>query len=230
VPARSVRRSAAAESIASKWRREAHAVLPVAVLSQFFADLSILLATPVLDSADMGAFGICVKLAFLVGFFVALTQNMATPDIADALNRHEGGRGGLNHAASCMAASAATGLALLVCMTWGDQVLRLFGAEYVAAQQALVLLVGAQLVRAIFGPTSAVLTLVGERRVNLMLAVAALVVLAAGTAGLGTLFGIDGAAAAVLLATIFWSGASAYMLHRAKGVRVDLFSAFGKPA
>ena len=202
----------------------------MAILSQFFADLSILLATPVLGSAEMGAFGISVKLAFLVGFFVALTQNMATPDIADALDRRGGRRGGLKQTASCIAASAATGVALLVCLFWGDQVLRLFGAEYAAAHGALVVLVGAQLVRAMFGPTNAVLTLVGERRINLMLAVSALGVLATSTALLGALFGLDGAAAAVLLATFFLSGASAYLLHRQTGVRVDLLSAIGKPA
>jgi O-antigen/teichoic acid export membrane protein len=205
-------------------------VLPVAILSQFFADLSILLATPALGAAEMAAFGICVKLAFLIGFFVALTQNMATPDIADALDRRSDERGRLKQTASCMAASGATGAALLVCIIWGDQILRLFGADYVIAQPALVMLVAAQLVRAIFGPSSAVLTLVGERRINLLLALAALAMLATSTLVLGMLFGLDGAAAAVLLTMLFWSGASAYLLHHKTGVRVDLFSAFGRPA
>jgi hypothetical protein len=44
------------------------------------------------------------------------------------------------------------------------------------------------------------------------------------------MFGLDGAAAAVLLTTLFWSGASAYLLHRKTGVRVDLFNAFSRPA
>jgi O-antigen/teichoic acid export membrane protein len=99
-----------------------------------------------------------------------------------------------------------------------------------AAHNALAVLVAAQLVRATFGPSSAVLTLLGERRINLLLALSALAVLATSTLVLGTLFGLDGAAAAVLLTTLFWSGASAYLLHRKTGVRVDLFSAFGRPA
>jgi O-antigen/teichoic acid export membrane protein len=209
--------------LAAKWRREAHAVLLVAIFAQFFPDLSILVATPTLSPAEMGAFGLCVKLAFLVGFFVVLTQNIATPDIADALNKR-GRDSGPKIVQSCSAATAVTFAATVLCAFWGEYVLRLFGAHFATAQTALTVLVAAQLVRALFGPSNAVLTLAGERRINLLVTALAVVVLAIGTAVLGSLFGLTGAASAVLIAMLCWSGASGYALYRRTGLRVDLFS------
>ena len=220
----SPRRPAAPRALASKWRREAHTVLLVAVFSQFFPELSVLIASPVLSASDMGAFGLCLKLAFLVGFFVLLTQNMATPDLADALGQRADRRAPTTIAASAFAATIATSAALLMSFLWGEQALGLFGRNFEAGHTALVLLVAAQLVRAAFGPTNTVLTLVGEQKANLQLTLLAIGVLAVSTAILGNLFGLDGAALAVLITMLFWSAASAYVLHRKAGVRVDVFS------
>jgi O-antigen/teichoic acid export membrane protein len=219
-------RPSAFRRAAARWRREAHAVLLVAIFAQFLPDLAVLIATPFLPTADIGAFGLCLKLAFLIGFFVALTQNLATPDLADAL-----GKGGRRHsvaklAASASAATVMTLVATIVCIFWGEHILRLFGPDFVAARRALVLLVTAQLVRAVFGPINTVLTLTGERRINLLTTAGALAFLGAATALLGSQFGVDGAALALLLTVLLWSATGAWLLHRKTGVRVDLFAAF----
>ncbi len=221
-------RSSRARRLASKWRREAHAVLLVAVVAQFFPELSILLATPVLASPELAAFGICLKLAFLVGFFVTVTQGMVTPDLADQLNRRGGSETRPGRAApSCSAATGVTLLALALCALLGEHVLAVFGPEYVQGQTALMLLVATQVVRAAFGPSNAVLTLLGEQRTNLLVTILAFIVLAVATLLLGSLFGLVGAAAAVFAATLFWSAASAFVLHRAAGLRVDVFARHG---
>jgi O-antigen/teichoic acid export membrane protein len=227
---RDARQSSHVRRLVPRWRREAHAVLPVAIFAQFFPELSILIATPVLGAAAMGAFGICLKLAFLVGFFVMLTQNMATPDLADALGRRNERTGGRKLSASCLPATVATLGALLLSIFWGEHALRIFGADFASGRTALVMLVTAQLVRAVFGPSNAVLTIIGERKANLLLAVSAMLVLLAGTTVLGLLFGLNGAALAVLATMLFWSGASAWWLNRAAGIRVDLFAAWLRPA
>lgn len=214
----------AVRRVASRWRREAHAVLLVAIVSQFFPDLAILAATPVLPPAAMGAFGLAIKLAFLVGFFVMLTQNIATPDIADALNRRDTLAGKRRLSGSCAGATVLTLAATIVCALWGDDILGLFGPHFATAHAALTVLVAAQLVRAVFGPSNAVLTLLGERRINLVVTVIAVAVLVAGTAALGNVFGLTGAAGAVLLAMLCWCAASGYALYRKTGLRVDLFS------
>jgi len=209
--------------LAAKWRGEANAVLLVAVVAMFFPDISILIATPVLAPAAMGAFGICVKLAFLVGFFVVVTQYIATPDIADALNRNDGPNGARRISQSCIGATAVTLVATLTSAFFGHYMLRLFGPDFATAENALTVLVASQVVRAVFGPNNAVLTIAGERKVNLLVTAFALVVLVLCTAVLGNLFGLIGAAWAVFIATLAWSGASGYALYRTTGLRVDLF-------
>lgn len=220
-------RRAGSQSVEALWRRQAHAVLLVAVFAQYLPELSILLATPILGASDIGVFGLCLKLAFLVGFFVLMTQTIATPDIADALGRGGEGSGGSKLAASCFAATGVSLLATLACALWGDEVLRLFGPNFVAGHAALVMLVATQLVRATFGPTNAVLTLVGAQKTNLAVTALGMAVLALSTLVLGALFGLNGAAAALLATVLFWSAISAIMLHRTAGVRVDLLSAIG---
>ena len=217
-----------AKALAKQWRREAHATLLVAVFSQFLADLVILAATPFLASADMAAFGICVKLAFLLGFFVSLTQNIAAPDIADAIGRSgERRAGGL--ACSTKAATVAAALAICGAALFGDAVLRLFAPGFAAAWPALVILVAAQLLRAAFGPVNAVLTILGERRANFLATAAAAAFLLASMATLATAFGLNGAAVAVLLTVLVWLAASARALHRCAGPRVDVLAALAFP-
>jgi O-antigen/teichoic acid export membrane protein len=222
-------KAASSPSMVTRWRREAHAVLLVAVFSQFFPDLTILIATPALSAAEIGVFGLCLKLAFLIGFFVALTQNLITPDLADALAKRSERAGGAKFSSQCLASTSATLIALLACILWGHRFLALFGAEFEAGKTALVLLVGAQLVRAVFGPTNAVLTLVGEQKLNLLLAALAIGALAISVVAGSIAFGIEGAAIAVLATMLAWSIASAWLLHRKYGVRVDLFAeGFGR--
>lgn len=212
--------------ITTKWRREAHAVLLVAVFSQFLPDLTILIATPFMKASDVGIFGLCLKLAFLAGFFVLLTQNIATPDLADALAKRSERRGGTKFSPPSTIAAAVTFIATLLCVFFGERLLRVFGADFAAGHTALVVLMAAQLVRAVFGPTNAVLTLVGEQKSNLLLTAASVVALAISTAVMGTLLGLDGAAFAVLFTMLFWCGSSAYTLHRSNGLRVDLFAGY----
>lgn len=217
-------RTAATKSIGSRWRREAVAVLLVAVFSQFFQDLTIIIATPILGPADVGVFGLCLKLAFLIGFFVILTQTLAMPDLADALAKRSERTRSVAHALSGSAAAIATVAAALFCLLWGDRFLGVFGADFAVGKTALVILVVAQLVPAVFGPTSAVLTLVGEQRINLILVALATLILVASVALGGLVFGIEGAAWAVLLTYLFWSASSACVLKRKHGIRVDLFA------
>ncbi len=72
------------------WQREATPLIVVALIIYFFADVDILMVTPLLTSAETAIIGLCLKLALLVGFAVQVTHQVAVPDLAEARARKDG--------------------------------------------------------------------------------------------------------------------------------------------
>ena len=61
-----MRRTAAPARLVRLWQREAKPLILVALFTYFFADVDILMVTPLLSSADTAAIGLCLKLALLL--------------------------------------------------------------------------------------------------------------------------------------------------------------------
>lgn len=203
------------------WRREAPPLVLVALFTFFFADLDILLVTPLLSSADTAIFGLCLKLALLVGFAVQVAHQVVVPDLADAHARKE------HHAIHGIVFKtfgfplAATLGALCVIALWGESILSLFGPEFTGAKLPLLILLGCQLLRVLFGPNVPLLTVLGAQRQNAILAFVSLVVLALANLALVPAHGVIGAALAVALTTVVWLGACSVVLSRISGLRTD---------
>lgn len=203
------------------WRREATPLILVALFTYFFADVAILMVTPLLSSADTAAIGLCLKLALLVGFAVQVAHQVVVPDLADARARkdHDTIRDVVLRALAFPLAItlAATAVAAL----WGESILAIFGPEFTGAKPALVILMVCQLARAMFGPSVPLLTVIGAQKENAALALAALVVLGLSNLVLAPLYGVLGAAIAVAIATLFWLVGCAVVLDRLSGLRTD---------
>jgi len=210
------------------WRREARPLILVALFTFFFADVDILLVTPLLLSADTAIVGLCLKLALLVGFAVQVAHQVVVPDLADAHARKEHGaiRGVVLKALAFPL--AVTVAALVVVGLWGETLLSLFGPEFSGAKIPLLILLGCQLARALFGPNVPLLTVIGAQRQNAALAIAALAVLAISNVVLAPAYGVLGAALAVAIATLFWLGATAVVLARLSGLRTDVVYLLGR--
>ncbi len=204
------------------WCREATPLILVALFTYFFADVAILMVTPLLSSADTAAIGLCLKLALLVGFAVQVAHQVVVPDLADARARkdHDSIRGVVLRALAFPL--AITLAATVIAALWGEYILAIFGPEFTSAKLPLVILMGCQLVRAIFGPSVPLLTVIGAQKENATLAVAALVVLGLGNLVLAPLYGVLGAAIAVAIATLFWLIGCAIVLDRLSGLRTDV--------
>ncbi|MDJ0512499.1 MAG: lipopolysaccharide biosynthesis protein [Methyloceanibacter sp.] len=204
------------------WRREAPPLILVALYTNFFADVAILLVTPLLPSAETAIVGLCLKLALLVGFAVQVAHQVTVPDLADAHARKE------HHAIHAIVLRsigfplAATLSALLVIALWGETILMLFGPEFTGAKVPLLILLACQLLRVLFGPNVSLLSVIGAQRQNAILAVIALAVLAAANIVLVPTWGVVGAALAVAVATVVWLGACAVVLSRVSGLRTDV--------
>lgn len=102
-----------------------------------------------------------------------------------------------------------------------SSLLAIFGPEFIGAKSGLVILMGCQLARAMFGPSVPLLTVIGAQKENAALAVAALIVLGLGNLVLAPLYGVLGAAIAVAIATLFWLVGCAVVLDRLSGLRTD---------
>jgi len=220
--------SSAPTRLVKLWRREAKPLILVALFTNFFADVDILMITPLLPSADTAAIGLCLKLALLVGFAVQVAHQVVVPDLADARARKDQGaiREALRKtlvfpALITLAALGGVGL-------FGETLLAIFGPEFTDAKVPLLILMACQLARALFGPSVSLLTVIGAQWHNAALAVASLVVLAIGNVVLTPLYGVLGAAIAVAVTTVFWLVACAIVLGRLSGLRTDVLYLIGK--
>lgn len=204
------------------WRREAPPLILVALYTFFFADVDILLVTPLLSSADTAIVGLCLKLALLVGFAVQVAHQVTVPDLADAHARKEHDAIDAIVLKAILFPLVATLGALVVVALWGETILSLFGPAFTGAKVPLLILLACQLVRVFFGPNVALLSVIGAQRQNATLAVTALVVLALANLALVPPLGVVGAALAVAVATLVWLGTCAVVLSRVSGLRTDV--------
>jgi O-antigen/teichoic acid export membrane protein len=117
---------------------------------------------------------------------------------------------------------------MAVVALWGETLLSIFGPEFVGAKLPLLILMGCQFARAVFGPSVPLLTVIGAQRQNAALAISALVVLGVSNLILAPLYGVLGAAIAVAIATLFWLIACAVTLWRLSGLRTDAVYLFGR--
>lgn len=204
------------------WRREANPVIVVALFTALFADLAVLIATPLLDGADVAAVGICLKIALLIGFAVQAAHQVAVPELAEAHERKDDGltRGALLRSFGFPVAF--TLVATIGIAAFGDKLLAVFGPEYTRAHLALTILVAGQLLRALCGPAVFLITIMGAQKTNSVLAGLSFLVLVVANLALAPTFGVLGAAIAATLAMVFWSVASLIVAYRLSGVRTDL--------
>ena len=221
------RGAAAPQRLTKRWRREANPLILVALFTNYFADVDILLVTPFLTSAGTAMLGVCLKLCMLVAFAVQVAHQVVVPDLADARARKNNDQISEAVSRAFSFPLAITLGALVLAALWGENLLAIFGPEFASAKAPLLILLACQLARALFGPSAMLLTVIGAQRQNAALAMAALAVLAVANLVLAPLYGVLGAAIAVTIATLFWLIGCAVVLARLSGLRTDLLFLIG---
>jgi O-antigen/teichoic acid export membrane protein len=207
--------------LARVWQREAKPLIMVALFTSFFGDVDILLVTPLLTSAETAVFGLCLKLSLLVGFAVQVAHQVVVPDLADArVSKDEGAtREALRNALGFPLLVTLGALATVV--LFGHELLAVFGPEFTSAKLPLAILMACQVVRALFGPSVSLLTVIGAQKENAALALGSLALLVAANIVLAPLYGVLGASVAVAIVTLAWLVASAIVLAQFRGLRTD---------
>ena len=205
-----------------QWRRHALPMVVVALFTALFADFAMLNLGLVLPTGDIAVFGVCLKVALLMGFCIQVIHQLVLPDAADAHVRGDkAGLGAILRRAN-LVTTAACVAGTLTLVFIGDRILMVFGQEFVQGHTALVILSLSQAVRAAAGPSPQILTLAGQERASIPVFGTCLVVMAGLCAGLGMLYGLEGAAVAVLLVTLIWSTWLSAIASRATGVQIAI--------
>ncbi len=210
-----------------QWRVASAPLLILAGFSTLTNELNIAVLGTIISKPDLAVFGACLKLALIVEYAISLIHELVAPDISDALGRKQTGAIETAAVRANIAAMAAALGAIAGFAIFGRLVLATFGPDFVRAYPVLLVLVGAQIIRATFGPS--VLTLISAGLQKHVVQVYSLSVAAflLGNLVLVPMFGIMGAAVSFAVMTAFWTATLGIVLKRKRGLRVDFVSSLG---
>lgn len=206
-------------------RRWWHFALPwvvIAVATDFFFDLDLLLLSSLLPHDELAVFGVATRVFSIIAFGVSAVYSVTLPDLFAA---HAGTDrselieriGDANVAAVCVA------LALFGMVAIGGPVLLwIFGPDFAAGYLPLTILALALVIRAGFGPSALVLSLKERPYATLPAIGLGLGVLVGLNIVLVPTLGLIGAAIAALAAQSLWSAAMWLTARKVSGLDVSI--------
>lgn len=208
--------------LAAPLRRRAVALALVFAVTSAFGDLVTLLGGLFLPAEEVAVLGLTVRLAALAGFITQAAQQMALPDLALVMAKRP--RAEVNRL--LLRVSLIAVAAILACVAgallFGGLLLRVFGSHYVSGHLALVLFMVSQAFRAASGLNQHLLSITGFQAKTAGACVFSVAVLVAGTGLLAPAWGVNGIAAAVVVADAVWALLLAVQAHRHAGYRGDI--------
>jgi O-antigen/teichoic acid export membrane protein len=159
-----------------------------------------------IDPEAAGFYSVASKIAFLLVFGLVAVNSILSPVVSDlyAKGQHRALQNSVRRGAQGAFAFAV--LTILGIFLFQDEILQMFGAEFVAGRWAMWALLGGQLVNAFAGPALVLLNMTGHQRVSAwILGVSALLNVAL-NAILIPIFGLEGAGIATMTTIVVWNG------------------------
>lgn len=205
------------------YRSRAAAMLMVSIVAGATSDLVVLIGSVFLAPSDLAVLGVAVRVAALVGFFSAASQQFVLRDLARSMSRlSRTETDGLLWRTNIVAMSTMISTTILA-LVFGPYVLALFGPDYVAGYWPLVIFLLAQSVRIMGAMNGHLLSLGGHQVRSAALCAVAVVVLLASAALLTPLWGLLGLALSLLIAETVWAIGLAMLTQKLEGRRGDVF-------
>lgn len=201
----------------SAWRRAGLPMVFVVMMTAFLADFDVLVIGTLLPPDQVAVFSVCLRMMLFVEFGVQAVFQIVTPDLAEAHARNDtdGLRKAIGRAGQMNLLFVA--LAVLGAYGLGEFALGLFGEAFVSGWPVLMVLLAAQLARALFGPVTQILTIAGRQMDNLTIYLIVGAVMVAANAAVVPAFGLIGAAS-VFSATVTTGAAlQAWRIQRELG-------------
>lgn len=205
-----------------RWWRFAMPWVVIALATDFFFDLDLLMLAHLLSREELAVFGVCTRIFSLAAFGVASVYAVTLPDVFDshAASDREGFDRKIGEA-NMVAAWVAVALFLGVAIA-GPLVLMLFGDAFMAGAMPLAILCLALVVRAVLGPAALVLSIHDHPYASLPAIGLGLGTLFVANEFLVPRFGLMGAAVAALFAITLWSLALWFTAMKLAGVDVSI--------
>jgi O-antigen/teichoic acid export membrane protein len=216
-----------------RWWRFALPWVVIALATDFFFDLDLLVLSKLLPIDQLAVFGICTRIFSLVSFGVASIYAVTMPDMFEANAR--GDRAHF-HRRIADANLIATGFAALIsfAVMFASPLLRLFGPTFEAGAVPLAILCLGLTARSIAGPTALVLSIHDRPTASLPPVAFGVAVLLFGNVLLVPRYGITGAAVAAALAMTLGSAMQWLVTRRHTAMDVSIWprlrAAFDKAA
>jgi O-antigen/teichoic acid export membrane protein len=207
---------------AKRWWRFALPWVAIALATDFFFDIDLLLLSGLLDREELAVFGVLTRVFSLVAFGVSAVYAVTMPDIFEsnvAADRATFARQVGD--ANLVAAAISLGLFLAV-LGGGPLLLGVFGPEFTAGAMPLAVLCLALCVRALFGPAAIVLSIHDRPYATLPAIGLGMGVLVGANILLVPGHGLMGAAVAALTAQTFWCAAMWLTARRLAGIDVSI--------
>ena len=223
-------RAGSNKKLRQDWRHRAPPMIIIALFTNVFADLDIVITRLYLNDAETGIFGVCLKISLFIGFAIQVIYQLILRDTADAL--HIGDDKELqmviNRANFLTLLSSV--IATIIILVFGKELLGFFGAPFQIGYESLVLLMFAQVVRAAMGPASQILTLTGHERSCWPVFLSCMVLLFVGNLVLIPWIGLAGAALTVVIVYAMWSIWMALLVREKLGVTTSFFLPATRPS
>jgi O-antigen/teichoic acid export membrane protein len=216
-----------------RWWRFALPWVVIALATDFFFDLDLLVLSKLLPIDQLAVFGICTRIFSLVSFGVVIIYAVTMPDMFEANARGDQAH---FHRRIADANLIATGFAALIsfAVMFADPLLRLFGPSFVAGAVPLAILCLGLTARSIAGPTALVLSIHDRPTASLPPVAFGFAVLLLGNVLLVPRCGITGAAIAAALAMALGSAAQWLVTRHHTEMDVSIWprlrTAFGRAA
>jgi len=205
-----------------RWWRFALPWVVIALATDFFFDIDLLILSHFLDRESLAVFGVCTRVFSLVAFGVSAVYAVTLPEMFER-NAAADRPGFLKQIgeANLVACAISVALFAIVVLT-GPLLLMLFGPAFQAGVAPLAVLCLALCVRSLFGPAALVLSIHDRPYATLPAIGLGMGILVGANILLVPAHGLMGAAVAALAAQTFWSAAMWLTAKRLAGIDVSI--------
>jgi O-antigen/teichoic acid export membrane protein len=203
-----------------RWWRFALPWVIIALATDLFFDIDLLILANLMDREMLAVFGVCTRVFSLVSFGVAAVYSVVLPDMFDLAKDREAL---LRKIGEANLAAGGIAVALFVVVAaLGPLALMLFGSGFMDGALPMAVLCLTLIIRAFFGPSSVVLSM-NDRPYDVLPAIGlGMTVLVVANLLLVPSLGLLGAALAAVLAQTVWSGALWLTTLKRTGLDVSL--------